>query len=91
MKLTKDEADFVLANAKRTVNNQRAYAQHGGVWYPIATLVWVSNTGDWPRSTPRHWNNDPLDNSFANLRPPGRAKRITVQAQTPPPAASLFA
>ena len=91
MKLTKDEADFVLANAKRTVNNRRAYARHGGVWYPVATLVWVSNTGEWPHSTPRHWNNDPLDNSFANLRPPGRAKRVTVQAQTPAPAASLFA
>jgi len=91
MKLNREEAQHILATAKRTINNRREYAHHGGVWYPVATLVWVATTGDWPKSTPRHWNNNPLDNSFANLRPPGRAKRVTVQAPTPEVPSSLFA
>ena len=81
--MNREEAQHALANAKRTINNRRVYAQHSGVVYPLASLVWCANTGEWPKSTPRHWNNDPLDNSFANLRPPGRAKRVTVQAPTP--------
>lgn len=75
MLMTRDEAQQILATAKRSINNNRAYAHHGAVWYPIATLVWVANTGEWPKSTPRHLNNDPLDNRFENLRAPGRAAK----------------
>jgi hypothetical protein len=89
MLMTRDEAQQILANAKRTVNNRRAYAHHGAVWYPIATLVWVANTGEWPHSTPRHLNNDPLDNRFENLRPPGRAAKPRKKAPATAPAPAL--
>ena len=90
MLMTRDEAQQILATAKRTVNNRRAYAHHGAVWYPIATLVWVANTGEWPHSTPRHLDGDPSNNDFSNLRKPGRAKatrktvRETMAAATAP-------
>lgn len=89
MKLTQDEAQQLLATAKRSINNNRAYAHHGAVWYPIATLVWVANTGEWPHSTPRHLNNDPLDNRFENLRPPGRAAKPRKKAPATAPAPAL--
>ena len=89
--MTREEAQEILANAKRSTNNNRAYAHHGAVWYPIATLVWVSHTGDWPKSTPRHWDNNPLNNDFSNLRPPGRKPKIKPLAAKQPAPESLFA
>ena len=73
MKLTPDQARHALESGKRSVNNRREYRHHGGVCYPVASLVWTISTGEWPAKTPRHIDGNPLNNDFANLRSPGRA------------------
>ena len=95
MKLTQEDARHVLEHGKKSVNNNREYRHYGGVCYPVAALVWASETGEWPAKTPRHLDNNPLNNTFENLRPPGRApyKRKAktpsepkVRNSIPPPA-----
>ena len=73
MKLTPGQARHALESGKRSVNNRREYRHHGGVCYPVASLVWTIATGEWPAKTPRHIDGNPLNNDFSNLRSPGRA------------------
>ena len=97
MKLTPEDAQNVLSHGKPYISNQRHYVRYGGVSYPAASLVWCVHTGEWPEKTPRHLDGNPANNDFSNLRPPGRAKRVTVRetmaaapvsapVQMPPPA-----
>jgi len=75
MKLqTKNDAECVMAHGTPSVNNRRHYLRYGGVFYPLASVVWMLETGEWPKSTPRHLDGDPSNNDFGNLRKPGRAK-----------------
>ena len=76
MKLqTKEDAECVMAHGIPSVNNRRHYLRYGGVFYPVPSVVWMLETGEWPKSTPRHLDNDPSNNDFGNLRKPGRAKK----------------
>ena len=76
MKLqTKNDAECVMAHGTPSVNNRRHYLRYGGVFYPLASVVWVLETGEWPKSTPRHLDGDPSNNDFGNLRKPGRAAK----------------
>lgn len=91
MKLqTKNDAECVMAHGTPYVNNRRHYLKYGGVFYPLASVVWMLETGEWPKSTPRHLDGDPSNNDFGNLRQPGRAKatrktvRETMAAATAP-------
>ena len=92
MKLqTKNDAECVMAHGTPSVNNRRHYLRYGGVFYPLASVVWMLETGEWPTSTPRHLDGDPSNNDFGNLRKPGRSKaqRKTVRetmAAAPAPA-----
>jgi len=97
MKLNPNEAQTVLDIGTQYVSNKRHYIRHGGVSYPVASLTWCVHTGEWPEKTPRHLDGNPANNDFSNLRPPGRAKRVTVRetmaaapvsapVQMPPPA-----
>jgi len=75
MKLqTKNDAECVMAHGTPSVNNRRHYLRYGGVFYPLASVVWMLETGEWPKSTPRHLDGDPSNNDFGNLRRPGRSK-----------------
>ena len=77
MKLqTKEDAERVMAHGTPSVNNRRHYLRYGGVFYPLPSIVWMLETGEWPASTPRHLDNDPSNNDFGNLRAPGRAKVV---------------
>ena len=77
MKLqTKNDAECVMAHGTPSVNNRRHYLRYGGVFYPLASVVWMLETGEWPKSTPRHLDGDPSNNDFGNLRKPGRAKAV---------------
>ena len=89
---TLEDAQVVLTHGIPSVNNRRHYLWFGGIVYPRASVVWMIHTGVWPPSTPRHLDNNPGNNDFANLRPPGRAKRERKIAAAlpatpvPPPA-----
>ena len=75
MKLqTKEDAERVMAHGTPSVNNRRHYLRYGGVFYPVPSVVWMLETGEWPKSTPRHLDSNPSNNDFGNLRKPGRAK-----------------
>lgn len=39
-----------------------------GKWYKCHRLVWLIETGDWPKDQIDHVNNNGLDNRFENLR-----------------------
>ena len=87
---TKNDAECVMAHGTPSVNNRRHYLRYGGVFYPLASVVWMLETGEWPKSTPRHLDGDPSNNDFGNLRKPGRSKdprktvRETMAAATAP-------
>ena len=36
--------------------------------FMVHRIVWLLNTGEWPKNTIDHINRDPLDNRFENLR-----------------------
>lgn len=82
MKLqTKEDAECVMAHGIPSVNNRRHYLKYGGVFYPVPSVVWMLETGEWPQSTPRHLDNDPSNNDFGNLRKPGRAAKPRKKAE----------
>lgn len=84
MKLqTKEDAERVIAHGIPSVNNRRHYLRYGGVFYPVPSVVWMLETGEWPKSTPRHLDNDPSNNDFGNLRKPGRSKKPRKKAELP--------
>ena len=83
MKLTQQQAQDALNHAPRYVSNRRHYVRAHGVSYSVAALVWCAHTGEWPAKTPRHLDNDPSNNDFANLRPPGRAPRKKTEVRLP--------
>lgn len=39
-----------------------------GKWYKLHRLVWLLETGDWPKDQIDHINRDGFDNRFINLR-----------------------
>lgn len=81
MKLNLEEAYRVIEHGTRYVSNQRRYIRHGGVSYPVASLTWCINHGEWPKSTPRHIDGNPANNDISNLRPPGRTKKPRKSAR----------
>lgn len=94
MKLTPEDALVVREHGTPSVNNRRHYLRYGGVFYPLASVVWTIEMGEWPKSTPRHLDGNPANNDLSNLRPPGRTKkprktRISVIEENQPVTPAL--